>query len=208
MEHAAQFGGKVGVVIEESVLDHYHVADGIDAGFAVPVCVGLVRVREQRLDCRHNAGPNPDSGVNLAGLQHFGQVVVGRRHHVGRRDEFGHVLVAGQHPGHRVQVNAVLGCQDAASPHAGGQRVAADAYFAAFQVARLFDTGTFAYRDATVVKSAGEEHRNAGEGFAVGAGAQVGGQRHLRHVELQATHHATEDAGDGRHLGVRHCKHR
>ena len=42
-----------------------------------------------------------------------------------------------------------------------------------------------------------QKHRHRGHGFAVGLGADVGGDRHLADVEVVAAHHAAE-RGDER----------
>src|SRR5262245_25190363 len=61
-------------------------------------------------------------------------------HNVDRWPEFLHMLVARQHPRDAVQIHAVLMLENAARPHAGGDRVPTiDAHAFAFEIPRRAD---------------------------------------------------------------------
>ena len=123
---------------QQRILHHHQVVDGVEAVLAQGIVCGLLGVRQQRHHVRPLAR-DADPGGQFPGGHHVRHVLAGRDgHDVGRRLVFRHVLVAGQHPGHAVEVDAVLIGQDAAGPDAGGDRVAAvDARPLAFQFLRL-----------------------------------------------------------------------
>ena len=117
------------------------------------------------------------------------------------RPVLGHMLVAGQHPGDLVEIDAVLVLQDAARPDAGGDRVAAvDADPPAFQVLGRLDAGLRVDQDGAVMEGAHQEDRQRREPLPMRPGADVGGDRHLADVELEPAHHAPEGVDERIHL--------
>src|SRR5262249_3677238 len=57
--------------------------------------------------------------------------------------------------------------------------------------------GLDVHQDGAVVERAHQKDRHRGHRFAVGLGADVGGDRHLADVEVVAAHHAAERGDEG-----------
>jgi hypothetical protein len=172
--------------------------DGVVAIAAQGRKPGLERVGDERLHDRRGR-LDADGGGKLARRQHIGHLPsLLDRHHVRRRLILRHVLIAGEHPGDLAQIDAVFLLQDAARPHAGGDRVAAvDADLPAFEVFRRADAGVAVHQDGAMMKGAHQKHRYRRHSLAVRPGTDVGRDRHLADVELEAAHHAPE-CGDER----------
>jgi hypothetical protein len=111
------------------------------------------------------------------------------------------VLVAGEHPGDRVEVDAVLLGQDGARPDARGHRVApVHADLAALEVLRAPDVRADPVADGAVVEAAHQERRDRGELHPVRLRDEVGGEGHLADVELEGADHAPEALDEDRDL--------
>ena len=120
---------------------------------------------------------------------------------VGGRHVRLHVLVAGQHPRHALEVDAVLRGEDAAGPDAGGDGVAAvHADAAALEILGVADARAGVVPDRAVMETAHQEDRQRGERDAVLARGEIGGQRHLADVELQRAHHPAKALDQHRDL--------
>ena len=103
------------------------------------------------------------------------------------------MLVAGQHPGDLVEIDAVFVLQNAAHPDAGRHcEAAADADLLALEVLRRADAGLGVDQDGAVMEGAHQRHWNSRHRLAELFGANVGGDRHLADVELVGAHHAAE----------------
>src|SRR5205085_1535488 len=106
-----------------------------------------------------------------------------------------------QHPCNAGKVNAILFLQDAARPHAGGDRVSAiDTDAPAFEIFGRADAGIFVDENRAVMECAYQEYGNCGHPLSVRARADIGGNRHLADIEFQPPNHAAEGIDQWIHL--------
>jgi hypothetical protein len=126
LKRPRQLAGDPRILLEHGVLDDDAVIDRVDAGPAEIVERGVAGIGNERLDLGRFDAYLAKGGVDRAGQQQVlhrlaAETVV----HIRRRLEFQNVFVVGRNPGDLVQVDAILGLQDAARPQPGGDGVAA-----------------------------------------------------------------------------------
>ena len=187
------------MLLEQLVADDDEVVDGPQAALLEGLVGGGLRQQRPRVG---GVDLCSDHGGELAAGEHLVErPASGRRDDIGRRPVLLDVLVAGEHPGDRVEVDAVLVGEDRPRPHAGRHRVAAvDADLRALEVLGRPDAVPGVDGDRVVVEAAHQERRDGGERHAVRLGGQVRRQRHLADVELQGAHHAAEALDEDRDL--------
>src|SRR5665213_3437927 len=191
LERASQLIGDPGHLLEHRILHHQAVVDRIDACPPEPVERGVLRVGDERLDLRRLDADVAQRGVNYAVQQQVPHLLAAVAIiDVRRLLEVQDMLVVGRDEGDLVQVDAVFALQHAARPQPGGDGVAAvDADLAALQVLRPAEAGADVLEDRPVVEIPRHEHRNGGERQTGGAGADIGGERHLADIEFQPSAH-------------------
>src|SRR5262249_20662702 len=109
---------------------------------------------------------------------------------------FLNVLLVSQYPGYFAEVDTVLRRQDASGPHPGRHGVGAHADFLPLQVLGRCHPRLHVIDDRGVVELAHDKDRQSREGLVVSLCCQVGGDRHLGHVEFQSATHTTEGRND------------
>ena len=166
--HVGLLGGDEGIdqrfrdvrmLLQHLGLHHHRAVDRIDAGALEPVGFGLRHVRDQfRIDlgrllppCSQApvggpARPMPAWPVKPAcssplAIMPASDFPSGAWTTFGGSFSVGHVLLVVDHPGDLGGVEAVFVDEDAARPHAGGDRIGAHADLLAFQVLRHLDAG-------------------------------------------------------------------